>query len=105
VLAIHKALGAHAERVPISGTKGLHAHALGASGAIEAAIAALALHHGYLPATANLEQLDPACDLDVIQGQGRRVQVEYALCNSFGFGGINVALVLACADQAATGSP
>jgi 3-oxoacyl-[acyl-carrier-protein] synthase II len=104
VLAIHKALGAHAERVPISGTKGLHAHALGASGAIEAAIVALALHHGYLPATANLQQKDPACDLDVIQGQGRRVQVECALCNSFGFGGINVALVLARANQTVNGS-
>jgi 3-oxoacyl-[acyl-carrier-protein] synthase II len=99
VLAIHKALGARTERVPISGTKGLHAHALGASGAIEAAIASLALHHGYLPATANLQQKDPACDLDVIQGQGRRVQVECALCTSFGFGGINVALALARASQ------
>jgi 3-oxoacyl-[acyl-carrier-protein] synthase II len=93
-LAIRKALGDHAERVPVSGTKGLHAHVLGASGAIEAAIAALALHHGYLPETANLQHLDPACDLDVIQGQGRWVRVDHALCNSFGFGGINVALVL-----------
>ena len=90
----------HAARLPISGTKGLHAHALGASGAIEAAITALALRHGYLPETANLEHRDPACHLDIIQGEGRAERVTYALCNSFGFGGINVALVLARADRA-----
>lgn len=93
-LAIRRALGAYAEEIPISGTKGLHAHSLGGSGAIEAAITALALKHGYLPATANLEHLDPACDLNVIRGDGRHEQVRYALCNSFGFGGINATLVL-----------
>ncbi len=97
-LAIRRGLGERAEHVPVSATKGLHAHALGASGAIEAAIVTLALHHGFLPATANLENLDPACDLDLIQGDGRDARPRFALCNSFGFGGINAALVLrACA--------
>lgn len=93
-LAIRLALGAQAERVPLSGTKGLHAHSLGASGAIEAAIVAMAMREDYLPATANLCHPDPTCDLDYIQGEGRDLHVEHALCNSFGFGGINVALVL-----------
>ena len=93
-LAIRLALGAQAERVPLSGTKGLHAHSLGASGAIEAAIVAMAMREDYLPATTNLCHPDPACDLDYIQGEGRDLHVEHALCNSFGFGGINVALVL-----------
>jgi 3-oxoacyl-[acyl-carrier-protein] synthase II len=93
-LAIRQALGSRAERIPLSGTKGLHAHALGASGAIEAAIVALAIRDEYLPATANLQHLDPTCDLDYIRGAGRRERVQYVLCNSFGFGGINVALVL-----------
>jgi 3-oxoacyl-[acyl-carrier-protein] synthase II len=93
-VAVRRALGTHAERIPLSGTKGLHGHALGASGAIEAAIVTLALQHGYLPPTANLEHLDPACDLDFIQGEGRHEPVRYALCNSFGFGGINAALIL-----------
>ena len=93
-LAIKTALGEYAMQVPVSSTKGMHAHSLGASGAIEAAITALALHHGYLPETVNLEHLDPACDLDVIQGQGRWVRAEHALCNSFGFGGINACVVL-----------
>lgn len=92
-LAIRQALGAHADTIPVSGTKGLHAHSLGASGAIEAAIVALALASGYLPATTNLVHPDPACDLHYIQDMGREERVPYALCNSFGFGGINVALV------------
>lgn len=94
VLAIRQALGSHEERVPVSGMNGLHGHALGASGAIEMAVAVLAIHHGVLLATANCEHLDSACDLDVIRGQGRRMRPRYALCNSFGFGGINAALVL-----------
>jgi 3-oxoacyl-[acyl-carrier-protein] synthase II len=92
--AIRKALGCHVERVPVSGTKGLHAHALGASGAIEAAICALALRHGYLPGTANLQRKDATCDLDVIPPIGRPERVEYLISNSFGFGGINASLVL-----------
>ena len=81
-------------RVPVSGTKGYHAHALGASGAIEAAISALSLHHGWLPPCINLDAVDPgAADLDLIRGVGRATRPEHVLSNSFGFGGINAALV------------
>jgi 3-oxoacyl-[acyl-carrier-protein] synthase II len=93
-LAIHRALGERASRVPVTATKGLHAHSLGASGAIEAAIVSLALWHEFLPATANLDNLDPACDLDLIRDEGREIRARFALCNSFGFGGINAALIM-----------
>jgi 3-oxoacyl-[acyl-carrier-protein] synthase II len=92
--AIRIALGSHAERVSVSGTKGLHGHALGATGAIETAICAMALDRGWLPGTANLQHLDPACDLDVIDPEGRIEQVEHLLTNAFGFGGVNASLVL-----------
>ena len=92
-LAIKQVLGDHAYRVPISGTKAMHGHALGATGAIEAAICMLTLRHAYLPPTLNLEDPDPACDLDYIPGHGREVAVRHILSNSFGFGGINASLV------------
>lgn len=92
--AIRLALGEHAGEIPISGTKGLHGHALGATGAMETAISALALQRGHLPGTVNLEQLDPACDLDVIPPGGRDVQATHLLNNAFGFGGINASLAM-----------
>jgi len=92
-LAIKQIFGEHAYRVPISGTKAMHGHPLGAAGAIEAAICMLALRHAYLPPTVNLEAPDPACDLDYIPGTGREVAVRYIVSNSFGFGGINASLV------------
>ncbi|TMJ08466.1 MAG: beta-ketoacyl-ACP synthase II [Bacillati bacterium ANGP1] len=92
-LAIKQVLGDHAYRVPISGTKAMHGHALGATGAIEAASCMLTLRHAYLPPTLNLEDPDPACDLDYIPGRGREVAVRHILSNSFGFGGINASLV------------
>lgn len=92
--AIRLALGNQAERVAVSGTKGLHGHALGATGAMELAISALALERSQLPGTANLANLDPACDLDVIPACGRQVSAEYLLCNAFGFGGINASIAL-----------
>lgn len=92
--AIRIALGDQAERVAVSGTKGLHGHALGATGAIEAAICALSLQRGHLPGTANLVDKDPACDLDVICPLGRDRQVEHLLCNAFGFGGINASVAM-----------
>jgi 3-oxoacyl-[acyl-carrier-protein] synthase II len=98
-LAIKQVLGEHAYRVPISGTKAMHGHALGATGAIEAAICMLALRHAYLPPTLNLEDPDPACDLDYIPGRGREVAIRYILSNSFGFGGINAALVFGAAPD------
>ncbi|MDP9469189.1 MAG: beta-ketoacyl-ACP synthase II [Chloroflexota bacterium] len=96
--AIRLALGDHADQVAVSGTKGLHAHALGATGAIETAICSLALTHGHLPGTANLADPDPACDLNVMPPGGRDVTVPYLMTNSFGFGGINASLVLGAAD-------
>ena len=81
-------------RVPVSGTKGMHAHALGASGAMEAAIAALSIAKGYVPSTANLTNPDPECDLDYVPGRGRETAVRTVLSNSFGFGGSNACLVL-----------
>jgi 3-oxoacyl-[acyl-carrier-protein] synthase II len=93
-LAVKQVLGDHAYRVPLSGTKGYYGHALGASGAIEAAICALALDRGWLPPTVNLASPDPACDLDYIAGSGRLAQPETIISNSFGFGGINASLVM-----------
>ena len=93
-LAVKQVLGDHAYRVPVSGTKGYYGHALGASGAIEAAICALALERGWLPPTVNLESPDPACDLDYIAGSGRAAAPETIISNSFGFGGINASLVM-----------
>ncbi len=92
-LAIKEVLGERARRVPVSGTKGLHAHALGASGAMEAAIAALSVSEGFLPATANLDNPDPECDLDYVPLVGRSGPVRTVISNSFGFGGTNACLV------------
>ena len=91
--AVKTVFGDHAWRLALSGTKGYYGHALGASGAIEAAICALASRRGWLPPTLNLEQADPACDLDYLAGEGREGSPEYLLSNSFGFGGINASLL------------
>jgi len=91
--SIKQVFGDHAYRLALSGTKGYYGHALGASGAIEAAICALSLRNGWLPPTVNLETPDPACDLDFIQGGGREARPEFVMSNSFGFGGINASLV------------
>lgn len=93
-LAIKTTLGERASAIPISGTKGYYGHALGASGAIEAAICALALEREWLPPTVNLCEPDPACDLDYVPREGRKERVEHLISNSFGFGGINAALVM-----------
>jgi 3-oxoacyl-[acyl-carrier-protein] synthase II len=96
--AIKQVFGEHAYRLTVSGTKGYYGHALGASGAIEAAICALALARGWLPPTINLERPDPTCDLDCLPGSagggGRTASPAAIVSNSFGFGGINAALVL-----------
>ncbi len=93
-MAIKTVMGERAYRVPMSGTKGYYGHALGASGAIETAICALALEREWLPPTINLQVADEACDLNFLPGTGRKERVEHILTNSFGFGGINAALVL-----------
>ena len=92
--AIKQVFGDHAYRLTVSGTKGYYGHALGASGAIEAAICALAMERRWLPPTINLERPDPACDLDCLPGDGRAAAPDVVLSNSFGFGGINASLVL-----------
>ena len=91
--AIKSVFGDHAYRIPVSGTKGYYGHALGASGAFEAAICSLALEREWIPPTVNLELPDVGCDLDHVPGAGRELRVEHMLSNSFGFGGINAALV------------
>jgi len=93
-LAIKRVLGDHAYRIPVSSTKGYYGHALGASGAIEAAICALALKHRWVPPTVNLRTPDQSCDLDYVPATGREAEFECVLSNSFGFGGINAALVM-----------
>jgi 3-oxoacyl-[acyl-carrier-protein] synthase II len=96
--AIKQVFGDHARRLAVSGTKGYYGHALGASGAIEAAICALASHRGWLPPTINLRTPDPACDLDYLAAGGREARPDYLMSNSFGFGGINAALVFRRTD-------
>jgi len=91
--AIKQVFGEKSKRIPVSGTKGMHAHALGASGAFEAAIAALSICNGFVPSTTNLEKADPDCDLDYVTGAGRAMSVRTVLSNSFGFGGTNACLV------------
>jgi 3-oxoacyl-[acyl-carrier-protein] synthase II len=96
--ALRNVFGDHASRLQVSSTKGYYGHALGASGAIELAICALALDEEWLPPTVNLEHADAACDLDYVPRTGRHVRVEHVLSNSFGFGGINASIVLRRAD-------
>jgi 3-oxoacyl-[acyl-carrier-protein] synthase II len=93
-IAIKRVLGEHAYRIPVSSTKGYYGHALGASGAIEAAICAMALRNRWIPPTVNLRTPDSACDLDYVPATGRAADVDVVLSNSFGFGGINAALVM-----------
>lgn len=89
---IRSVLGEHADRVAVSGTKGYHGHSLGATGAIEAAITALAIERGWIPPTLNLQDPGDECDLPYVRGEGEARQVRFAVSNSFGFGGINAAL-------------
>ena len=95
--AIRAAFGVLTDRIAVSGTKGLYGHALGASGAIEAAITAMALDREILPGTCNLEELDPTIDLHLLRSATAE-RVDAAVSTSFGFGGMNAALVLARHD-------
>lgn len=92
--AIKTVFGKHAAALPVSSTKSMTGHLLGAAGAIETIITACALRDKFLPPTINYQQPDPECDLDYIANQGRSVAALYALTNSFGFGGHNASLVL-----------
>jgi nodulation protein E len=95
--AIREVFAAHTARLPVSSTKSMHGHALGATGALEALATIAALEDGVLPPTINLTQLDPECDLDVVANQARLCPIDYALSNSFAFGGINAVLALGAA--------
>src|SRR5271156_961770 len=90
--AIHDVFGGHTAALPVSSTKSMHGHTLGAAGAIEAVATILALANGVLPPTANFLEADPHCDLDVIPNQSREAQAEAALSQSFAFGGLNAVL-------------
>ncbi|HVT93144.1 MAG TPA: beta-ketoacyl-[acyl-carrier-protein] synthase family protein [Bryobacteraceae bacterium] len=96
--AIRCVFGHHASRLAISSTKSMHGHALGAAGAMEAVATILALREGLLPPTANYTTPDPACDLDVIPNEPRKACAEYALSNSFAFGGLNAVLAFRRVD-------
>jgi 3-oxoacyl-[acyl-carrier-protein] synthase II len=91
--AIKRAFGEHARTVAISSTKSMTGHLLGAAGGLEAGIAALAVHHQKVPPTINLDHPDDGCDLDYVPHTARAMTVDYALSNSFGFGGTNGALL------------
>jgi 3-oxoacyl-[acyl-carrier-protein] synthase II len=93
-LAIRTVFGEHAYRLAVSGTKPYYGHALGASGAIEAAICALGMHRGWLPPTINYREPDPDCDLDYLTNGGLDASPEVVVSNSFGFGGVNAVVVL-----------
>ena len=93
-MAIRKVFGGHAEELAISSTKSMIGHLLGAAGGVEAIITALVLNQAVIPPTINLERPDPECDLDYCPGEAVKREVEYALSNSFGFGGHNISLCL-----------
>lgn len=92
-MAIKEVFGDHARRLAISSTKSMTGHLLGAAGGLEAAVCVLAINKGFIPPTINLTAPDPECDLDYVPNTGRKVDVQVALSNSFGFGGHNATLV------------
>jgi len=92
-IAIKRAFGDHARKVAVSSTKSMTGHLLGAAGGLEAGVTVLAIHHQIAPPTINLDVPDEACDLDYIPNTARPMAIEYALSNSFGFGGTNAALL------------
>ncbi len=92
-IAIKRCFGEYASSVLVSSTKSMTGHLLGAAGGLEAGVTVLAVHHQLVPPTINLDCPDPECDLDYVPNRAREVAVEYALSNSFGFGGTNAALL------------
>ena len=92
--AVRRVFGSHADKLAVSGTKSMHGHALGASGALEAFATLMALREGVLPPTANFSQADPECDLDVVPNVARHKAIAVALSNSFAFGGLNAVLAM-----------
>ncbi|MCS6885904.1 MAG: beta-ketoacyl-ACP synthase II [Acidobacteriota bacterium] len=92
-MAIKKVFGEHAYKLAVSSTKSMTGHLLGAAGGLEAVVSVLALVHQTLPPTINYEYPDPDCDLDYVPNHARKAEINYALSNSFGFGGTNAALL------------
>jgi 3-oxoacyl-(acyl-carrier-protein) synthase len=92
--AIRAVLGAEVERVAVSSTKSVMGHLIAAAGAVEAAVCALAIHHGLMPVNANLREADPECNVNIVRGEAREARIRVALSNSFGFGGSNSCLAL-----------
>ena len=92
--AVKLAFGEHAKELAISSTKSMTGHLLGASGVVEAAFTAMALHDGFIPATLGYQVPDEACDLDVVPNHGREASIRYAMSNSLGFGGHNASILL-----------
>jgi nodulation protein E len=90
--AIREVFGSHANRLAVSSTKSMHGHALGAAGALEAVATVMAMREKIIPPTANFTTPDPDCDLDIVPNQARPAEVEFALSNSFAFGGLNAVL-------------
>ena len=93
-MSIKQVFQEQARKIPVTGTKGYYAHPLGATGAIEAALCALALNRQWVPPTINYQHCDPACDLDLVPNHGRSAKLDYVMSNSFGFGGINACVIL-----------
>jgi 3-oxoacyl-[acyl-carrier-protein] synthase II len=91
--AIKQVLGEHAYKIPISSTKSMTGHLLGAAGGLEAGISVLALYHQQIPPTINYQTPDPDCDLDYVPNKARQAKMQYVLSNSFGFGGTNAAVI------------
>jgi len=92
-LAIKKVFGEHARKLAVSSTKSMTGHLLGGAGGLEAGLSVLALRDQIIPPTINYENADPDCDLDYVPNQARPAEIDYALSNSFGFGGTNAALL------------
>jgi 3-oxoacyl-[acyl-carrier-protein] synthase II len=92
-LAIRRSFCEHADKLAVSSTKSMTGHLLGAAGGLEAGITVLAVHHQVVPPTINLENADEGCDLDYVPNKKRALPIQYALSNSFGFGGTNAALL------------
>ena len=90
--AIRAVFGGHADKLLVSSTKSLHGHTLGAAGALEGVATVLTLQNGLIPPTANYTEPDPACDLDIVPNEARRAAIEFALSNSFAFGGLNAVI-------------
>ena len=92
--ALRRVFGNHIDRLPVSATKSMTGHLLGAAGAVEAILTLASLESGLLLPTRNLDRIDPECELDHVRGEARRARVSVALSNSFGFGGTNASLIL-----------